>query len=73
MAATKEKVKKPISGKIEERLNTIETKLDKVIGIDFANRLEKDVDRMGDCYDDMHQWVSEIDNIVTKIRTRMGI
>ena len=58
---------------IEDRVAAIESRLDKIVGLDSTDRLEKDVDRMGDCYDDLHDQVVGLDNIMKKIRARMGI
>ena len=65
--------KEIIDGTIEERITKLENKLDSIVGLDSTNRIEKDIDRMGDCYDDLHDQVAGLENIIKKIRARMGI
>ena len=36
-------------------------------------KTEKDLEYAGDSYDELNSWVDDLDKIVKRIRTRMGI
>ena len=72
MAGTKKEVKAPNKAdtrllSIENRLTVLETMAEKVI------KTEKDLEYAGDSYDELNSWVDDLDKIVKRIRTRMGI
>jgi hypothetical protein len=52
---------------IEDRLTALEALSEKVLST------EKDLEYAGDSYDELNSWVDDLDKIVKKIRTRMGI
>ena len=52
---------------IEDRLTALEAMSEKVI------KTEKDLEYAGDSYDELNSWVDDLDKIVKRIRTRMGI
>ena len=69
---TKKEVKAPNKAdtrllSIENRLTVLETMAEKVI------KTEKDLEYAGDSYDELNSWVDDLDKIVKRIRTRMGI
>tara|TARA_R100001082_G_scaffold95684_1_gene62978 strand:+ start:344 stop:568 length:225 start_codon:yes stop_codon:yes gene_type:complete len=52
---------------IEDRLTALESLSEKVLST------EKDLEYAGDSYDELNSWVDDLDKIVKRIRTRMGI
>jgi hypothetical protein len=52
---------------IEDRLTVLESLSEKVLST------EKDLEYAGDSYDKLNSWVDDLDKIVKRIRTRMGI
>ena len=52
---------------IQHRLTALEAMTEKVI------KTEKDLEYAGDSYDELISWVDDLDKIVKRIRTRMGI
>ena len=72
MAGTKEKVKAP--NKIDEKLKSIEDRLTALESLsEKILSTEKDLEYAGDSYDELNSWVDELDQIVQRIRSRMGI
>ena len=70
--ATKKEVKSPNKAdvrlkSIEDRLTALEALSEKVLST------EKDLEYAGDSYDKLNSWVDDLDKIVKRIRTRMGI
>jgi hypothetical protein len=70
--ATKKEVKSPNKTdarlkSIEDRLTALESLSEKVL------TTEKDLEYAGDSYDELNSWVDDLDKIVQRIRTRMGI
>ena len=69
---TKKEVKAPNKAdtrllSIENRLTALEAMTEKIIST------EKDLEYAGDSYDELNSWVDELDKIVKRLRTRMGI
>ena len=74
MATTKEKsVKAFDANTLEKRLDNIEEKIESIVQMSTINALNTDIQKVGDAVADNTEWIRDLENIVTKIRSRMGI